>query len=124
MTDDLTTWLRAQLDDDERVALGVDGLSDDTIGDIALMAGSGAVEFLRHFHLDRVLAEVDAKRRILEEHPTTPAYYALLEHCARCVDPEAGGPDPDAEYPCKTVRLLALPYADRPGYRDEWRPAS
>jgi hypothetical protein len=25
-------------------------------------------------------------------------------------------------YPCPTVRLLAQPYADRPGYRDEWRP--
>ena len=24
-------------------------------------------------------------------------------------------------WPCPTVRLLAQPYADRPGFRDEWR---
>jgi hypothetical protein len=24
-------------------------------------------------------------------------------------------------YPCATLRLLALPYADRPGYRKEWK---
>jgi hypothetical protein len=24
--------------------------------------------------------------------------------------------------PSKTLKLLALPYADRPGYREEWRP--
>jgi hypothetical protein len=23
---------------------------------------------------------------------------------------------------CSTVRLVALPHADRPGYREEWRP--
>jgi hypothetical protein len=27
-----------------------------------------------------------------------------------------------ADWPCLTLRLLALPYADRPGYREEWRP--
>jgi hypothetical protein len=25
-------------------------------------------------------------------------------------------------YPCDTLKLLALPYADHPDYRDEWRP--
>jgi hypothetical protein len=24
--------------------------------------------------------------------------------------------------PCRTVRLLAVRHADRPGYREEWRP--
>lgn len=30
--------------------------------------------------------------------------------------------DQDVMSPCPTLRLLALPYADRPGYREEWRP--
>jgi hypothetical protein len=61
----------------------------------------------------------------------------LAEHwldgwsCSTC----AGGEDFDEDangdrewrrhgkdFPCPTLRLLALPYGDRPGYRDEWRP--
>jgi hypothetical protein len=30
---------------------------------------------------------------------------------------------PDAQgWPCQTLRLLALPYADHPDYRPEWKP--
>jgi hypothetical protein len=39
--------------------------------------------------------------------------------CYSCSDKRGDDIEP---YPCPTVRLLALPYADRPGYRDEWRP--
>lgn len=51
---------------------------------------------------DRVLAECEAKRRI-------------VEHC----EPDPLTKSPGDEY---VLRLLALPYADRPGYREEWRP--
>ena len=57
----------------------------------------------------RVLAEVDAKRRTLNLHPLRS-------------DGRICNEDEDI-YPCETVRLLALPYADRPGYRQEWRPS-
>lgn len=30
--------------------------------------------------------------------------------------------DDDEQPPCPTLRSLALPYADREGYRQEWRP--
>lgn len=57
----------------------------------------------------RVLAECEAKRRIVEEH--------------------GGGADPcdahDASFetiPCDTLRALALPYADHSDFREEWRP--
>lgn len=55
----------------------------------------------------RVLREIDAKRRIVN---------AIADA------------DPDSAYITATftawdvLRLLALPYADRPGYREEWRP--
>jgi hypothetical protein len=48
----------------------------------------------------RVLAEVNAKRRILDEAVRLMSY--------------------DGEF--QFLELLALPYADRPGYREEWRP--
>ena len=47
----------------------------------------------------RVLAVCEAKREIVDWHGLT------LEHDA-----------------CRTLRALALPYADRPDYREEWRP--
>lgn len=53
--------------------------------------------------------DADAKRRILDEH--------------------APGRDPcdahDASFetiPCDTVKLLALPYADHPDFKESWRP--
>lgn len=38
----------------------------------------------------------------------------LLEQIEHHADPTPA--------PCSTLRLLALPYSDRPGYREEWRP--
>ena len=75
----------------------------------------------------RVLAECEAKRRIVEIHPD--------EHgtCFACSDGDDGGcSDPECcgsgpipmfkDWPCPTLRWLALPYADHEQYRDEWRP--
>jgi hypothetical protein len=56
----------------------------------------------------RVLAECEARRRIVED------YLAQL-------DSHRSGWD--ARTPRDlTLRALALPYADHPGYRDDWRP--
>jgi hypothetical protein len=67
----------------------------------------------------RALAEVDAKRRILDEHRMDST--GLRAVCDVCADPpayEARWRD----WPCTTLRLLSLPYADHPDYREEWRP--
>lgn len=73
----------------------------------------------------RVLAECDAKRRIVAAH--------------RCVDISDWVKDPPPSrcgqcrnlamdrhllslWPCPTIRALGLPYADHPDYRQEWRP--
>ena len=64
--------------------------------------------FVADWHPARILAECDAKRRIVAEHaPIDPcdAHDASFE-----------------TMPCDTLRFLALPYADHPDYRDEWRP--
>ena len=63
----------------------------------------------------RVLAEVDAKRRILDEE---------LVPALRDYDTERPDLAKDVRYDiaARVLQLLALPYADRPGYREEWRP--
>lgn len=95
--DDLVTWLRAQLDEDERVinaaCLHIDDCSD-----------SG---FTDRFTDDRLLAEVDAERRILDRLRDERGFYRD--------DIASGTAEP-------VIRLLAVPYADRTGYREEWRP--
>lgn len=54
------------------------------------------------------MRDIDSKRRILDEHhPRDPcdAHDASFE-----------------TIPCDTLLLLALPHADRPDYREEWKP--
>lgn len=61
--------------------------------------------------------ECESKQRIVEHHAPDPdAPDAGL--CAICW---WDGPRAQA-YPCETLMLLALPYADHPDYREEWRP--
>src|SRR5690349_3820689 len=57
----------------------------------------------------RVLAECDAKWRIVEQHDGT-------HECPKDGDSSGWW---DGE-PCDVLRLLALPYADHPDYRQEW----
>lgn len=71
----------------------------------------------------RVLAECEAKRRIVEMHradgaPVVDLLGMEYEFCWTCSD---SGPDAQA-WPCDTIKALAAVYADHPDYRDEWRP--
>lgn len=63
---------------------------------------------------------------VIDTHPPTLGFdgdHLGAEICATCsTEDYAGGLDGDP-YPCKTIRLLALPYAGRPGYLEEWRPS-
>ncbi|HEU4422114.1 MAG TPA: DUF6221 family protein [Pilimelia sp.] len=140
--DDLITWLRIQLDEDERVARsatagpwrhnpnkhwrkpGTTWFEEAVFAgppgtDATCVAGTGetddpqsmadAAHIARHDPA-RVLAEVDAKRRLLQQ-------FELRGNSVRAtVVPSTGGVWDDL------LRMLALPYAGRPGYRAEWRP--
>lgn len=130
--DDLVRWLGEQLDDDESAALGAKG---DTDGrwtqddgppeDIVLCDKSGKLTMGQHRHIARhdparVLREIDAKRQLMELH-----HAELIEVTNADGDERSGYfcAECDGEsFPCRTLRLLALPYADRPGFRAEWRP--
>ena len=127
--DDLVRWLGEQLAKDERVAQacpgGGRGWDADGIAFYARDLNPEAQAHIVEHDPARVLREIDAKRRIIAEHPVDGW------RCATCADPEDFDEDVDGDrewsrhgkyYPCPTLRLLALPYADRPGYREDWRP--
>lgn len=146
--DDLVAWLRNRIGDDYEMAQVADALtrppwvsqvtrdaSDYNEGKIVDGDGLAVVhvedqtperavaEHIARWDPARVLAELDAKRRILDEHERTECQghaEPWVEHGAACRYRcwVCGGD----RYPCATLRLLAVPYADQPGYRDEWRP--
>jgi hypothetical protein len=111
---DLIAFLKARLDDGWRTAT-----------------------FLRHglpdapseqtFSYDFLLADVAAKRKIIDLHAPVVlrpgAEHGLVDRdrvvCRSC-EPERGGLG-DA-WPCQTLRLLALPWADHPDFKATWRP--
>ena len=72
-------------------------------------------------HPARVLAECEAKRRIVELHgvddPTGRLYPGAPLACRVC-DHDGS----DRVYPCDTLRTLAAVYADHPDYGESWRP--
>lgn len=131
--DDLVQWLRAQLDEDERIARAAEGdpVFDGTgiviernrargFPDRSAGLISPVAAHIAEWDPARVLREIDAQRRIIELHaleyrerPERAIGEADDPFCAECFG---------EGYPCETLRLLALPFADRPGYKDDWRP--
>jgi hypothetical protein len=71
-----------------------------------------AVHIARHAPA-RVLAECEAKRRIVDLHRAVPVAPGRRE--LTCVE------DGALTWPCPTLRFLAAPYADHSDYCVEWR---
>lgn len=64
----------------------------------------------------RVLRQIETTRRIIDEHQPERNYVYRddgTRACGTCGDGTF-------EWPCLTLRLLALPYADHRDYRQEW----
>jgi len=117
----LTEFLLARIAEDESVARNSALHFDDGRRANWLEAASGVLDtgdelwtlgdsaISRHaerFDPARVLAECEAKRRIVE-----------------LVRPDPSMPVDSGRFVSAGVlMLLALPYADHPDYRDEWRP--
>lgn len=137
--DDLIAFLRARLDEDEtaaqaatwgpwtvgptfggennRVYVKPDGPGIDTIG-TCVIAGQisnmpqwrANAQHIARWDPARALAEVEAKRR-------------MVDHVSQ--ELEDRGADNPWWYSDKLTPILealALPYADHPDYREEWRP--
>jgi hypothetical protein len=114
--DDLVKWLRAQLDEDERIAKAARSEPWNFYPDGHYDA---VREFLNRWNPvkpDMVLREIEAKLLILDRY---------ADCCARFDDSDYStvvAAEQMREYEDFVLPLLALPYADRPGYREEWRP--
>jgi hypothetical protein len=122
-TTDIHAFLLDMLSMDESAALGAksttDGRWNDASpipNDIALYSASGKLTVGQHRHIARqdparVLAEVEAKRGIIAEHPRSDS--SSGPSCGCCFT---------TGWPCPTLRLLALPYRDHPDYQPDWAP--
>lgn len=103
----------------------LDSMDDGVITDVDAQASEpeGVARHIVRHDPARVLREIDAKRQLLAEHtPGTPKGRPGMErHCLSCTTAQSWDEAAGQSY-CRTLRLLALPYADRPGYREELRP--
>jgi len=110
----LTEFLLARfMDDEERCVFApvgkyrmerLDGREEKREADAQRM-----MDYVHRFQPDWVVDDIHAKRRIVdlarEARETDGAGYATADAYMRDV-----------------LRLLALPYAEHPDYRDEWKP--
>ena len=117
MTDlTLTEFLLARIDEDE-AHLDAEVLNDfPPTGTCWKRLGDDRVCIRPRGHdVDsaRVLAECDAKRRLVALHSPDQPY---------CSDNFSNADHAYFEGPCENLRLLALPYADHAEFRAEWRP--
>jgi hypothetical protein len=151
--DELIAWLLQQLDEDEGLARQAFAGHNDAIAewhepwsgaveigpreDDLICNDSGVSRHIVNWDPARVLAEVEAKRRILELHEPIPSQYVggryvgrpgdlQCSFCASLCHSSSGlrCEDPDAPWPCETVNLLAQAYAGQLGWREEWRANS
>lgn len=110
-------------------------------------AAEEAVALAQRFHPDRVLAELDAKRRIVEWHVKTgrerfdwdleccEEHWGPIELLAPDVQTVSVGTTGAGELSvresfatqtylgCTTLQLLALPYSGHPDFVQAWMPA-
>jgi hypothetical protein len=103
----LTEFLLARIAEDEAAA---DQKHDSFIDDLRLLETFGECKC---GYPARVLAECEAKRQIME-----------LARDAEEASERLGSADEYSRAAAykDAVVLLALPYADHPDYRDEWKP--
>ncbi len=75
----------------------------------------------------RVLAECEAKRRIIEIHEVLKGdpYGEITDRtvywCPACDHDRDYVGIPHEEEGCPTIRTLALPYVSHPDYREDWK---
>lgn len=85
--------------------------------------GIGLADHIAAHDPARVLREIDAKRKLVDEHKPgiQKGWPNMGRHCLSCTGVRVWDESLN-ESNCLTLRLLALPYADRPGYEESWRP--
>lgn len=110
MTEHLAPWLDRQLENQRHTGRTLHALAATPEGR-QLLAQVG--EYL--------IGDADAKRRIIVEHRTEAG---VCDHChsVTAINNPWDEQEIDLCDNCTTIRLLAAPFADEPGYRPEWGP--
>jgi hypothetical protein len=111
--DDQISWLLEQVAKDEQMAQAVSGDAWDPEDDEWQDLDDRAFRHIVHWGPGRVLAECEAKRRIIGLHADAQWYDRPGCH-------ECGVRDK----PCRLLTVYGAMYANlgRPGYREDWRP--
>ena len=130
---DLASWLLAQIDADEQLARRVEeqvgaARAGEQFPDRSRIADyddfpsypwsleQPELEFLARWHPRTVMADLEATRRIVR------FCTQLINITALQADAVDSDDSARADVAWETLRLLALPYANRDGYREEWHP--
>jgi hypothetical protein len=124
---DLAQFLLARITEDELVArtsIESGGGEWWTVNEISNKFGDDSdgladAAHIARFSPERILAECDAKRRVLDDHFPHRRDEEAVVLCVTCSDrAELAAPQP---WPCSTIRALALPYTEHANYREQWR---
>jgi hypothetical protein len=126
---DLSEFVAARLDEDERAANGVlfacrDSRQPWPPEQAPGRGGPALTAYLEHFGEDRAIRDVAVKRAILDEHSPTDWTVYGKHACSRCrlSDDEA---IPDGHHwmlwPCPTACAVASTWSDHPDYQPEWK---
>ncbi|MFD2421650.1 DUF6221 family protein [Amycolatopsis pigmentata] len=118
----LDEWQKGN-DPEYRWVLDVDGVSVNIKGEYVCV-GEDLALFLAFNDPDTMLADVDAKLQVLDDHstPHTVADGFCVEEGGPCTHAGESHCDWHGTDGCSTVRLLALPFAGHADFRPEWRP--
>jgi hypothetical protein len=122
---DLAAWLLECVTQDEAVAREQRKFEQYVEGTGRMFAGSHAIVSMAPH---RAVAECEAKIRVLAVHNIWDRVYphnADNDGDMRCVGCGFDGVEEVVTSHvdnCPVLRALALPYADWPGYRAEWKP--
>ena len=110
----LVSWLLEQIAEDESAAFGTgaNGYQIQALANGIATTVGGA--YLR--------AECQAKRAIIDYWRTANEVLEDMHAADNTYWEDVQGPSSEVAALDAVLKLLAVPYADRPGYREEWRP--
>lgn len=108
----ITGFLQARIAEDEAEARSVLAEYESSPPSVYEMA---QVPMLEAGDPERVLAECEAKRRIIAEHPRCDVHDRPGDECDACLRCGDG-----SLWPCGTLLALASVYGDHPDYDQEW----
>ncbi|MDJ0405865.1 DUF6221 family protein [Rhodococcus erythropolis] len=92
-------------------------------GEVTIVYDEGWPEDVEAEHIarqdpDRILREVAAKRKIINDHRVGSWYVYTDDDTRAC---ETCG-DSTVRWPCATIGALAAIFSDHPDFNEEWRP--